>query len=165
DESEGHAHSLSLDLYQQAQTLKKNGQWRFTPPVHCLLALAEALKELEAEGGVAKRGERYTNNCQILKQGMRELGFQTLLPDELQAPIIVTFHIPTHPGFIFTQFYELLSAKGYVIYPGKITHADTFRIGCIGDLGENEMHGALAAIKSTLTEMGITQLKVESPKR
>ncbi|MFT5351705.1 MAG: 2-aminoethylphosphonate-pyruvate transaminase [Gammaproteobacteria bacterium] len=79
--------------------------------------------------------------------------------------MIVTFHIPTHPGFIFTQFYELLSAKGYVIYPGKITHADTFRIGCIGDLGENEMHGALAAIKSTLTEMGITQLKVESPKR
>jgi 2-aminoethylphosphonate-pyruvate transaminase len=154
----GNAHSLSLDLYQQAQTMSKVGQWRFTPPVHCLLALAQALEELDEEGGVAARGRRYNDNCQILKKGMRALGFTTLLPDELQAPIIVTFHMPAHPEFEFQQFYDRLSMKGYIIYPGKITRADTFRIGCIGDLGAEQMQCFIAAVKQTLGEMGIEKL-------
>ena len=157
-QSEGNAHSLSLDLYSQAQGMNKNGQWRFTPPVHCLLALAQALDELQEEGGVTGRGQRYSENCRILREGMRTLGFETWLPDELQAPIIVTFNMPTHPAFEFQQFYDRLRAKGYIIYPGKVTHANTFRIGCIGDLGANEMHGALEAIKDTLKDMGIKQL-------
>jgi 2-aminoethylphosphonate-pyruvate transaminase len=156
--SEGNAHSLSLDLHKQAQAMKKNGQWRFTPPVHCMLALAQALIELSEEGGVNARGARYRENCQILRQGMHELGFKTLLSEELQAPIIVTFHMPENPDFEFQQFYDRLSAKGYIIYPGKLTDADTFRIGCIGDLGADEIRGALAAIKTTLTEMGIASL-------
>lgn len=159
---QANAHSLSLDLYQQAQAMDKNGQWRFTPPVQCLLALAQALTELDEEGGVSARGRRYSNNCQILRQGMRAMGFETLLPDELQAPIIVTFHKPNHPAFEFRQFYDRLREKGFVIYPGKITHADTFRIGCIGDIGVDEMNGALGAINTTLKEMGIHQLKVTS---
>jgi 2-aminoethylphosphonate-pyruvate transaminase len=156
--SAGNAHSLSLDLHKQAQAMSKNGQWRFTPPVHCLLALAQALTELDEEGGIVAREQRYRSNCQILRDGMRELGFKALLPDELQAPIIVTFHIPENSGFEFQQFYDRLSARGYVIYPGKITNANTFRIGCIGDLGSNEMHGALLAIKATLKDMGIENL-------
>ncbi len=157
-QSAGNAHSLSLDLYQQAQGMRKNGQWRFTPPVHCLLALAQALDELEEEGGVTGRWQRYSENCRILCDGMRTLGFDTFLPDDLQAPVIVTFNTPAHPAFEFRRFYEHLSMKGYVIYPGKITNADTFRIGCIGALGADEMHGALDAIRATLKEMGIKSL-------
>lgn len=152
---EGNAHSLSLDLYSQAQGMNKNGQWRFTPPVHCLLALAQALDELQEEGGVTGRGRRYSENCRLLREGMRTLGFETLLPDELQAPIIVTFLMPSHPQFEFQQFYNRLHGKGYIIYPGKITHANTFRIGCIGDLGAEQMHGILGAIKATVEEMGV----------
>src|SRR3546814_14198155 len=61
-----------------------------------------------AEGGVAGRGRRYSDNCRILVDGMRELGFETLLPDRLQAPIIVTFHMPADPRFKFDTFYDRL---------------------------------------------------------
>lgn len=154
----GNAHSLSLDLYAQAEAMAKNGQWRFTPPVHCLLALDQALIELDEEGGQSARLQRYAENRRLLVEGMRALGFQTLLPDALQAPVIVTFLMPSHPVFAFQRFYDALHAKGFVIYPGKITRADTFRIGCIGDLGAEQMREALDAIEITLREMGINNL-------
>ena len=151
----GNAPSLSLDLHDQWQALEKTGQWRFTPPVHCIVAFDQALQEHAAEGGVAGRGARYRNNCRILVEGMRKLGFETLLPDRLQAPIIVTFHMPADPGFVFETFYDKLRERGYVIYPGKLTVADSFRIGCIGRLGEAEMNGALQAVREVMREMGV----------
>ena len=154
--AEGNAHSLSLDLTDQYVAMEKNGQWRFTPPVHTLLSFHQALAEHEAEGGVEGRGRRYRENCRILVDGMRRLGFQTLLPDALQAPIIVTFHMPADPRFRFEEFYERMRARGYVIYPGKLTVAESFRIGCIGELGTTEMTGALQAIEEILAEMAVT---------
>jgi 2-aminoethylphosphonate-pyruvate transaminase len=151
----GNAHSLSLDLHDQWTALEKNGQWRFTPPTHVLAAFDRALAEHAAEGGVAGRGARYRDNCRVLVEGMRALGFETLLPDRLQAPIIVTFRMPADPNFRFDAFYERLRDKGYVIYPGKLTAAESFRIGCIGRLGEAEMRGVLAAIEATMREMGV----------
>jgi 2-aminoethylphosphonate-pyruvate transaminase len=148
--------SLSLDLHDQWVSMEKNGQWRFTPPTHCILALDRALEEFAAEGGAAGRGARYAGNCRILVEGMRALGFRTLLPDALQAPIIVTFHTPVDPKFDFEAFYDRLRRSGYVIYPGKLTVADSFRIGCIGRLGPEQMEGALAAIREALGEMGVT---------
>ncbi len=153
--SEGNAHSLCLDLYDQWRAMEKNGQWRFTPPTHCILAFDQALAEFEAEGGVAGRGARYAANCRILVEGMRALGFKTLLPDEMQAPIIVTFHKPSDPKFDFEGFYNRLRGRGYVIYPGKLTVADSFRIGCIGWLDGAVMEGALAAVRDALHEMGV----------
>ena len=153
--AKGNSPSLCLDLHAQWRAMEANGQWRFTPPTHCILALDQALAEFEAEGGVAGRGARYRDNCRILVEGMRGLGFQTLLPDALQAPIIVTFHTPSDPNFVFEAFYERLRARGYVIYPGKLTVADSFRIGCIGRLGEGEMRGALAAIEEVLAELRV----------
>src|SRR5262249_3946631 len=153
--SKGNAHSLSLDLHDQWAAMEKNAQWRFTPPTQVLAAFEQALREHEAEGGVAGRGARYRNNCRILVEGMRALGFETLLPDHLQAPIIVTFLMPADPRFRFESFYDRLRDKGYVLYPGKLTVADSFRIGCIGRLGEPEIRGALAAIRATMDEMGV----------
>jgi 2-aminoethylphosphonate-pyruvate transaminase len=153
--TKGNSPSLSLDLYDQWQAMEKNGQWRFTPPTHCILALDRALDEFDAEGGLAGRGGRYRENCAILVEGMRAMGFRTLLPDALQAPIIVTFHMPADPRFVFETFYDRLAAAGYVIYPGKLTVADSFRIGCIGRLGAEQMRGALAAIRAALAEMGV----------
>lgn len=151
----GNAPSLSLDLHDQFVAMEKTAQWRFTPPIHVIVAFHQALKEHAAEGGVAGRGRRYAENCRILVDGMRALGFETLLPDHLQAPIIVTFHMPADPKFKFETFYDRLREKGFVIYPGKLTVADSFRIGCIGRLGAAEMKGALAAIRTTLDEMGV----------
>jgi 2-aminoethylphosphonate-pyruvate transaminase len=152
----GNSPSLALDLYDQFQALEKTGQWRFTPPIHCIVAFDQAIKEHEAEGGVAGRGGRYRNNCRILVEGMRKLGFETLLPDRLQAPIIITFHMPADPKFVFQTFYDKLSARGFVIYPGKLTVADSFRIGCIGRLGETEMKAALTAIREVMGELGVS---------
>ncbi|MCH8926935.1 MAG: 2-aminoethylphosphonate--pyruvate transaminase [Proteobacteria bacterium] len=154
--AQGNSPSLALDLHDQWQAMERNGQWRFTPPTHCILAFDQALDEFEAEGGVAGRGGRYRENCRILVEGMRALGFQTLLPDALQAPIIVTFHTPGDANFVFETFYDGLRARGYVIYPGKLTVAESFRIGCIGRLGPDQMRGALAAIEATLKDMGVT---------
>jgi 2-aminoethylphosphonate-pyruvate transaminase len=154
--AQGQAPALSLDLRDQWQAMERNGQWRFTPPTHVLAALEQALIEHEQEGGVAGRAARYRRNCRILVEGMRALGFETLLPDHLQAPIIVTFRMPADPRFAFETFYERLAARGYLIYPGKLTAAPSFRIGCIGRIGPAEMQGALAAIRATLAEMGVS---------
>ena len=153
---ENNAHSLSLDLYQQAKGLEKNGQWRFTPPVHCLLALEQALKELQDEGGVEARHQRYSKNCQILRQGLQGIGFQCYLEEELQAPIIVTVRVPDTAGFDFEKLYQKLAEKGFIIYPGKITQEDTFRIGCIGAIAAPQMQAAVDAIESSLSELGLS---------
>ncbi|HVJ34755.1 MAG TPA: 2-aminoethylphosphonate--pyruvate transaminase, partial [Terriglobia bacterium] len=153
--TKGNAHALVLDLYDQWQVIEATKQYRFTPPIHCIAAFHQALAEHAAEGGVAGRGARYRANCKILVDGMRALGFETLLPDHLQAPIIVTFHMPADPKFNFQLFYDKLRERNYVIYPGKLTVADSFRIGCIGRLGAAEMNGAIAAVKAVLAELGV----------
>lgn len=153
--TKGNSPSLSLDLFDQWKAMEGNGQWRFTPPVHTIMSFDQALKEFNDEGGVAGRGGRYKQNCDMLIAGMRKLGFVPLLPDDLQAPIIVTFLMPKDPKFDFQTFYDSLRDKGYVIYPGKLTVADTFRIGCIGRIGTEQISGALDAISETLDEMGI----------
>ena len=138
---QGNSHSLSLDLFAQWKGFEKNAQWRFTPPTHVVAAFLQALDEHAAEGGVAGRGARYARNHQVLVDGMESLGFRCLLPRAAQAPIIVTFHMPADPNFQFQDFYRRLSAKGFLIYPGKLTVADSFRIGCIGRIGETEIPG------------------------
>ena len=149
------APSLSLDLYDQWHGLEANGQWRFTPPTHVLAAFDQALDEHAAEGGVAGRGARYRRNHQLLIEGMSALGFAMLVPPPLQAPIIVTFLMPADPRFVFAEFYDRLREKGFAIYPGKLTVAASFRIGCIGRIGEAEIRAALAAIGETMGEMGV----------
>ncbi len=155
--TKGNATALVLDLHDQWTAMEKNGQWRFTPPIHVIVSLHQAIEEFLAEGGVSGRGGRYAANCRILVDGMRALGFRTLLPDELQAPIIVTFHMPADPNFVFETFYDRLKERGYVIYPGKLTVADSFRIGCIGRLNADHMRGALSAIREVLAEMGVSR--------
>ncbi len=145
------SHSLSLDLYDQWKAMEKNKQWRFTPPTHVLAAFNQAIIEHKKEGGIQGRYKRYTNNCKIICDGMREIGFKQLLPNELQAPIIITFMQPKN--FNFNQFYDALSQKEFLIYPGKLTVADTFRIGCIGNLHEQDMHDTIDAIKQVLNEL------------
>ena len=151
----GNSHSLALDLYDQWQAMEGNGQWRFTPPTHVIFAFAKAIEQFEAEGGQPGRFARYSNNCKILIDGMAEMGFRTLLPQGLQAPIIVTFLMPSDPAFDFQVFYDKVKDRGFVLYPGKLTVAPSFRVGCIGHLGEVEMKAALAAMSEVLSEMGV----------
>ena len=156
ERARGNAHALSLDLLDQYLAMERDGQWRFTPPVQTILSLDRALDEFEAEGGVEARGARYRENSRTLVEGMRRLGFETLLPDTVQAPVILTFHMPADPRFAFEDFYERMRLGGYVIYPGKLTAAPSFRMGCIGRLGPAQMRGALAAVESALEAMGVS---------
>jgi 2-aminoethylphosphonate-pyruvate transaminase len=151
----GNATTLVLDVHDQWANFEKTGQYRFTPPIHVIVSFHQALMEFFEEGGQKGRGGRYTNNGKVLIEGMRALGFRTLLPDNLQAPIIVTFHMPQDPKFVFQTFYDALKDRGYVIYPGKLTVADSFRIGCIGRLFEKDMKNAVAAVRDVLGEMGV----------
>lgn len=156
ERAQGNAISLSLDLHDQWRAMEGNGQWRFTPPTHAMLAFKQALDEFDSEGGLAGRGARYAANCRELVDGMRRLGFETLLADNLQAPIIVTFRMPADANFRFQTFYDRLAEQGFVIYPGKLTVADSFRIGCIGRLTAEHLRGAVRAVERTLAEMGVS---------
>jgi len=152
---EGYARSLSLDLLGQLKGLEKNGQFRYTPPTHSILAFDQALRELDAEGGPAARGARYRRNHEVLIQGMQDLGFRIYLDPSVQSYIITSFYFPDDPKFTFESFYRRLSDKGFIIYPGKISQADTFRIGSIGRLFEADMQALVLAIGETVKEMGI----------
>ena len=153
--AKGNSHSLSLDVHAQWAHMNKTGQWRFTPPTHVVAAFLEALRGHEAEGGVAGRGGRYTRNRDVMVDGMRELGFETLLKDRWLSPIIVTFFCPADENFVFDRFYELMKDKGFIIYPGKLTVVDSFRVGCIGQMDEHVMRQVVTAAKETLDEMGV----------
>ena len=153
----GNSTSLTLDLADQWAYMEKTTQWRFTPPTHVVVALNAALDQYIGEGGQRARLARYTANCEVLLKGMRELGFQSFLDAEIQAPIIVTFHAPADPRYAFKEFYDRVRDKGFILYPGKLTQVETFRVGCIGAIGPDEMRHAVNAMRDTLAEMGIKQ--------
>ncbi|WP_421183197.1 2-aminoethylphosphonate--pyruvate transaminase [Aeromonas enteropelogenes] len=143
------ARSVSLDLHAQWQTMEQQGgKWRFTSPTHTVLAFAQALRELDEEGGIAARHQRYSENQRTLVAGMAELGFAPLLPEEWQSPIITAFYSPAHPDYRFADFYQRLKGQGFVIYPGKVSQADCFRIGNIGDVTPERVRCLLAAMAS-----------------
>jgi 2-aminoethylphosphonate-pyruvate transaminase len=152
---ENQARSLSLDLFAQWKGLEKDGQFRFTPPTHSLLAFAQALVELQQEGGVLGRAARYKNNYTILSEGMKKLGFKEYLEDGKRGYIITCFHYPTHPNFNFKDFYSALSEKGFVIYPGKLSKVDCFRIGNIGRINDLDIQNLLFSIQETLSSKEI----------
>ena len=158
ERSAGNSASLAMDLLDQWTYMQKTGQWRFTPPTHVVAALRAAIDQYKAQGGLTARLARYTENCAALVSGMRALGFKTFLPDELQAPIIVTFHSPPDPAYDFTQFYGRVRGRGFILYPGKLTAVDTFRVGCIGAIGADVLSSAVAAVADVLDEMGVRRI-------
>lgn len=151
----GRSHSLAMDLHDQHVYMQKTGQWRFTPPTHVVAALAEAITQFEEEGGQPARLARYEDNCRTLVDGMRAIGLKPFLAPQHQAPIIVTFHAPDHPAYDFKRFYAAAKRRGFVLYPGKLTTVETFRVGCIGAIGRLEMQQAVHAVAETLHELGI----------
>jgi len=155
EQAAGAAHSLALDLHAQWAEMERSGQWRYTPPTHAVAAFLQALREHEAEGGVAARGARYAANRDALVAGMRALGFETLLDDRWLSPVITTFFHPADPAFRFTEFYDRMKARGFILYPGKLTVADSFRVGHIGRLDAGVMRAVVEAAAATLGEMGV----------
>ncbi len=156
DQCAGRSQSLAMDLHDQYVYMEKTTQWRFTPPTHVVVALAEAIAQFEAEGGQPARLARYTSNYQTLITGMKKLGFQPFLDPAIQAPIIVTFHAPADSKYDFKTFYAAARARGFILYPGKLTQIETFRVGCIGAIGPDEMEQAVHAMGLALQDMGIS---------
>jgi 2-aminoethylphosphonate-pyruvate transaminase len=158
EQSAGNSTSLSLDLYDQWTYMEKTTQWRYTPPTHVVVALDAALEQFLAAGGQPARLARYTANCEMLIAGMKEMGFRPFLDARIQAPIIVTFHAPADPRYAFKAFYDKVRDKGFILYPGKLTQLETFRVGCIGAIGPDEMRHAVNAVRDALAELGIRQI-------
>lgn len=156
------SHSLALDLYDQWVYMNKTAQWRYTPPTHVVAALDCAVEQYLQEGGLATRGARYARNCKVLIEAMAKLGLKSYVTPDIQAPIIVTFLAPNDPHYDFKTFYQEVKKRGYLLYPGKLTTVDTFRVGCIGHFGEAGIPGAVAAIAETLKVMGVKSLATRS---
>ena len=155
EQATGNSHSLSLDLADQWQYMRKTGLWRYTPPTHVVAALRAAVDQFRAQGGQPARLARYQRNCATLIAGMRSLGLRSFLPEALQAPIIVTFHAPADPHYEFGDFYRRVRDRGFILYPGKLTTVETFRVGCIGAIEHDVLRQAVAAIGEVLREMGV----------
>lgn len=158
ERAEGNCTSLALDLHDQYVYMEKTTQWRYTPPTHVVVAFNAALDQFLAEGGQPARLARYKRNCETLIEGMAEMGFVPFLNSRIQAPIIVTFHAPADPSYTFKEFYQRVRDKGFILYPGKLTELETFRVGCIGAIGPDEMRQAVNAVRDTLRELGIRQV-------
>jgi 2-aminoethylphosphonate-pyruvate transaminase len=151
EQCKGRARSHALDLYDQWYNMEKGkGKWRFTSPTHIVRAFYQALLELEREGGVAAREKRYQTNHGILKEGMLKLGFTMVIPEALQSHIITSFYPPQTSEYDFKRFYQSLKSLGFVIYPGKLTEAETFRIGNIGDIFPSDMEELLVAVAASM---------------
>jgi 2-aminoethylphosphonate-pyruvate transaminase len=161
----GNAHSLAMDLHAQYVYMEKTTQWRYTPPTHVVAALRAAIDQYLEEGGQPARLARYRANCETLVTGMAALGFRTFLRPEVQAPIIVTFHAPADPAYDFKTFYAKTRERGYILYPGKLTQVETFRVGCIGAIDPNEMRNVVSAVGATLKDMGIKQVAPASARK
>jgi 2-aminoethylphosphonate-pyruvate transaminase len=159
----GNSTSLALDLHDQWVYMEKTGQWRYTPPTHVVVALDAALAQFEAQGGQPARLARYTANYEALVSGLAEMGFRPFIDPKIQAPIIVTFHAPADPRYAFKDFYERVRDKGFILYPGKLTQVETFRVGCIGAIGPDEMRLAVNAVRDTLRELGIRLVASSTP--
>jgi 2-aminoethylphosphonate-pyruvate transaminase len=156
ENAKGQCASLALDLWDQNQHLDRTKAFRFTPPTQILAAFAQACREHQAEGGTAARWARYRRNWRRLVDGMRQLGFTTVVPDAYSSPIVATFHNPDHPAFSFEALYEGMKTRGFIIFPGRLALANTFRIGCMGDVSEQDMAEAMEAVADTMKEMGVT---------
>ena len=154
----GNSTSLALDLHDQYTYMEQTTQWRYTPPTHVVVALDAALEQYLAAGGQPARLARYTANYEALVTGMAAMGFSIFLDSRIQAPIIVTFHAPVDPKYSFKPFYDKVRSKGFILYPGKLTKIETFRVGCIGAIGPDEMRHAVGAVRDSLTELGIRDI-------
>lgn len=152
----GRSTSLALDLYDQWTYMERTTQWRYTPPTHVVVAVDAALEQYVAAGGQPARYRRYAANCETLIAGMTAMGFKVFLDARIQAPIIVTFHAPTNPKYAFKPFYDEVRNRGFILYPGKLTQLETFRVGCIGAIGPEEMRHAVNAVRDSLRALGIT---------
>ena len=158
ENARGTSRSLTLDLWDQNQQMDRTNGFRFTPPTQVLAAFAQACREHEAEGGAPARLARYQANWKRLVDGMRQMGFVTVVPDAHAAPIVATFHNPTHPAFSFDKLFEGMQQRGFVIFPGRLALADTFRIGCMGDVHPRDIAEAMAAVADTMRDMGVPGL-------
>jgi 2-aminoethylphosphonate-pyruvate transaminase len=156
ENAKGNCRTLVLDLWDHNQHMDRTSAFRFTPPTQVVAAFAQACREHLAEGGAAARLERYRRNWRRLVDGMRQLGFRTVVPDEFASPIVATFHNPEHPDFSFPKLFEGMKRRGFIIFPGRLALADTFRIGCMGAVTEQDMAEAVAALADTMREMGVT---------
>ena len=162
EECQGRCVSLSLDLYDQWQYMRKTGQWRFTPPTHVVAAFSQALKEYHRAGGQTTRLARYQRNRDRLVAGMKALGFETLLKDRWLSPIIITFLSPDDPAFSFTSFYQAMKQRGVLIYPGKLTVVESFRLGCIGQLYDEDIDTVLSAVAQSCQALGLSTMHTSS---
>ena len=154
DQCEGKARSLSLDLYDQWKTMQADGKWRFTSPTHVVLAFAKALEELDEEGGIEARSRRYQENNRYLISHMKAMGFIPYVSEEHQGPIITTFFYPENRNYTFDEMYRYIKERGYAIYPGKVTDADTFRIGNIGEIYLEDMEKLCQIFREFLQAKG-----------
>jgi 2-aminoethylphosphonate-pyruvate transaminase len=157
--SKGRSPSAVLDLYEQWTFMEEKGWFRTTPATHVLLAASKAVELHRDEGGIAARNARYQRNWSRLVNGLRQYGFQTMLPDKYASPIITTFHDPDDPNYAFEAFYDLMEKRGFVIFPGRLTAAHTFRIGTMGDLTESDINLIIEAIMASMEDLGVTNFR------
>jgi aspartate aminotransferase-like enzyme len=154
--SNNNSKTLSLDIINQYEVDLNCKLFRFTPPTHVLLALKQALIELEELGGPPTRYASICKNHEIIFNEMTKLGFRSYVPLNEQSRVVNCFLYPKDKNFKFNEFQNLLRKKGRILYSRSLTSLEsTFRIGNIGNLSPSDMFGLIDDIKKTLDEMNV----------
>ena len=143
--------SYYCNLYLQYDFFEKTGEMHFTPPVQTVYAAVQALKEYWAEGEEAKWA-RHTRIFEAIHEGLDKLGFQDVIRREWQAGLVVSVLYPDDPNWDFEKIHDFCYERGFTIYPGKISTANTFRLCALGAIDEQDIRdffrvftGALSA--------------------
>jgi 2-aminoethylphosphonate-pyruvate transaminase len=142
-----------LNLWDQYTWFAKTGQTRFTPPVQCLYSLRQAIIETKLEG-IENRYKRYSACWELLVRGVKKLGLSMLVPEAIQSHLITAVIDPPSPDYDFNTLHDLARSRGFTIYPGKLSDADTFRIANIGDIQPKEMEAFTELLENYVKTLG-----------
>lgn len=141
--------SYYCNLYLQYKYFEKSGEMHFTPPVQTIYAAIQGLKEYFAEGEEAKWA-RHTRVFEAILNGLDELGFHDVIKREWQSGLVVSVLYPDDANWDFEKIHDYCYERGFTIYPGKISNADTFRLCALGAIDVQDIEAFFVVFKEAL---------------
>lgn len=146
--------SYYCNLYLQYEYFEKTGEMHFTPPVQTIYATIQALKEYFAEGEEAKFA-RHHAVYKAIRQGVAELGLQTVIDPKIESGLVVSVLYPEDPNWDFEKVHDYCYERGFTIYPGKISTTNTFRLCALGAITPKDIEDFFIVLKEALVQYGI----------
>ncbi|MBR6890167.1 MAG: 2-aminoethylphosphonate aminotransferase [Clostridia bacterium] len=146
--------SYYCNLFLQYDFFERTGEMHFTPPVQTIYATIQALKEYWEEGEAAKWA-RHTRVFNAINAGLDALGFRQVIKPEWRAGLVASAIYPDDPNWSFEKVHDYCYARGFTIYPGKISTTNTFRLCALGAIDAQDIRDFFAVFRDALAAAGV----------